>query len=125
MGQIPAEIEDIYFTGALTDPHKTDFYVEYKGEDGGWHRYSPDFVIRRLDGRCLVVEIKSARERQHPIDGEHGAKALATRAWVDLNPDRLKYEMVFADGDEIGYDQIKQARQFLAVDDKQAGDDGT
>ena len=29
----PEDIEDIYFTGALTDPNKTDFYFEYKGND--------------------------------------------------------------------------------------------
>ncbi len=48
-------------TGALTDPKKTDFYVEYRGEDGNWHRYTPDFVIRRKDGKCLIVEIKNAQ----------------------------------------------------------------
>jgi hypothetical protein len=39
----PDEVEDIYFTGGLTDPAKTDFYVEYRGEDGRWtstHRIS-------------------------------------------------------------------------------------
>jgi hypothetical protein len=36
-------------------------YVEYKGEDGSWHRYTPDFVIRCRNGRSLIVEIKDAR----------------------------------------------------------------
>jgi hypothetical protein len=26
---MPDEVEDIYFTGALTDPAKTDFFIEY------------------------------------------------------------------------------------------------
>ena len=43
----PGEVEDIYFTGALTDPNKTDFYVEYKDDKGKWRRYTPDFVVRK------------------------------------------------------------------------------
>lgn len=113
LGVAAEQVEDIYFTGALTDPQKTDFYVEYKGLDGGWHRYSPDFLIRLHNGKCLIVEVKSERERDHPVDGETGAKAMATRAWAGLNPDRLKYEVVFTSSDEIGYDQLNEARIFI------------
>ena len=109
----PDQVEDVYFTGALTDPQKTDFFVEYKGDDGAWHRYTPDFVIRRKDGRCLIVEIKKEHDRFHPVDGENGSKAMATQKWVGLNPNRLKYQMIFADRDEIGYDRVKTARQFI------------
>jgi type III restriction enzyme len=111
--QHPDNIEDIYFTGALTDPQKTDFFVEYKGEDGSWHRYTPDFVIRGKDGKCLIVEIKKEHDRPHPIDGEKGLKSIATQKWVGLNPDRLKYQMIFTDSDEIGYDQVKTARKLI------------
>jgi len=111
--QRPADVEDIYFTGAITDPNKTDFYVEYKGEDDQWHRYTPDFIIRRKDGKCLIVEIKSERERAHPIDGENGRKAIATRKLVGLNPDRLKYEIIFARADVIGHEQLQPVRQFV------------
>jgi len=38
----PDDIEDIYFTGAITDPEKTDFFVEYKDDKGKW-RHSPTF----------------------------------------------------------------------------------
>jgi type III restriction enzyme len=109
----PDLVEDIYFTGALTDPQKTDFFVEYKGEDGSWHRYTPDFVLRLKDGKCLIVEIKKSHDRQHTVDGENGTKAIATQKWVGLNPDRLKYQMIFTDGDEISYDQLKPARKFI------------
>ena len=109
----PEQVEDVYFTGALTDPQKTDFFVEYKGEDGAWHRYTPDFVLRRKDGRCLIVEIKKEHDRAHPVDGEHGAKAVATQKWVGLNPDRLKYQMIFTGRDDVGYDQVKAARKFI------------
>ncbi len=40
-------MEDIYFTGALTDPNKMDFSVEYKDDKGTWRRDTRDFVIRR------------------------------------------------------------------------------
>jgi hypothetical protein len=109
----PEEVEDIYFTGALTDPRKTDFFVEYRGVDGKWHRYSPDFVVRRTDGRCLIVEIKAERERAHPIDGAEGRKAVATRRWVDLNPDRLQYEMVFTDSDVVAFNHVQSAKAFI------------
>ncbi len=107
------QVEDIYFTGAITDPQKSDFYVEYLGEDGRWHRYTPDFIIRRKDGRCLIVEIKAERERKHPVDGETGRKALAVRQWEKLNPDRLKYEMIFVKDDVLASDQTRDAREFV------------
>ncbi len=113
LNQQPDQVEDIYFTGALSDPQKTDFFVEYKGEDNSWHRYTPDFVIRRKDGKCLIVEIKKEHDRLHIIDGEKGAKAVATQKWVGLNPDKLKYQMIFTASDEIGYDQVYRARQLL------------
>ena len=76
----PEQVENIYFTGALTDPRRTDFYVEYKSVDGKWHNYSPDFVIRRMDGRCYIVEIKAERERNHLVDGENAAKLSPCRS---------------------------------------------
>ncbi|HET91273.1 MAG TPA: restriction endonuclease subunit R [Chloroflexi bacterium] len=109
----PAQIEDIYFTGGLHDPRKTDFYVEYLGIDGKWHRYSPDFVIRRKDGRCIIVEIKAERERSHPVDGEHGRKAMAVRRWENLDPDRLRYEMIFTDSDGVAFNQLTPVREFI------------
>lgn len=109
----PDEIEDVYFTGALTDPNKTDFRVEYKGEDDKWHSYTPDFVIRRKDGKCFIVEIKREHDREHPVDGEHGRKAVAARALVGLSPERLKYEMIFARADAVSHDQTASVRSFI------------
>ena len=121
----PAEMQDIYFTGALTDPSKTDFYVEYLGEDQRWHRYTPDFIIRRKDGKCLIVEIKDARFKaatEQDIENEskggqavtsEGRKAVALKKWEKLNPGCLKYQMIFADGDVLAYDKLKEARVFV------------
>ncbi len=121
----PDTIEDIYFTGALTDAKKTDFRVEYKGEDGKWHDYTPDFVIRCKNGKCLVVEIKSAQfqaatheDLEREARGEaaitaEGRKAIALKKWERLDPDRLKYELIFARGDSVDYEQLKNTREFI------------
>jgi type III restriction enzyme len=109
----PDQVEDIYFTGGLHDPRKTDFYVEYKGVDGRWHRYSPDFVIRRKDGRCYIVEIKDTRFRDDSVDGENGRKAIAVKKWVGLNPEKLRYEMIFTPSDAIAFNQLAPARRFI------------
>ena len=109
----PEQVDDIYFTGGLHDPAKTDFFVEYKGVDERWHRYSPDFVIRRKDGRCYIVEIKDSRFRDHEVDGETGRKAVAVQKWVGLNPDRLKYEMIFTPSESIAFNQLEPAREFI------------
>lgn len=118
------EIEDVLFTGAITDPKKTDFHIDYKGEDGKYHSYSPDFIIRRKDGRCLIVEIKNAQfeagtredlsryERNEAAVTVEGRKAVAVKELEKLNPDRLKYEIIFA-GDTLAYDQTKPARDFI------------
>ena len=117
-------IEGLWFTGGLRDPAKTDLIVEYLGEDGRWHPYSPDFVIRRADGKHLVVEVK--RDTFSPdikADLERldnglepqtleGRKAVAITRWEKLNPERLTYQILFAD--EALHDEGKQAvRDFL------------
>jgi hypothetical protein len=121
----PEKIEDVYFTGAITDPNKTEFYVEYLGEDGKPHRYTPDFIIRKKDGKCLIVEIKDARfEEATKEDIERhkngnvaitveGRKAVALKKWQEVNPDRLKYEILFVREETIPYDQTKPIRDFL------------
>jgi len=114
------EIEDVYFTGAL-GRDKTDFVVEYKGEDGRWHPYSPDFLIRRKpqdggapgSGKLLIVEIKSERMRKDALDGETGRKAMAVREWARLNPDRIAYEMLFTDTDAVANNDFTPVRTFL------------
>ena len=116
--QKPDDVEDIYFTGALTDTKKTDFFIEYRGNDGRMHNYTPDFVIRRNDGRCLIVEIKSERERTDTIDGENGAKAIATRKWESLNPDKLKYQMIFVKGDQMDHADLETTRRLIEKESK-------
>jgi predicted nucleotidyltransferase len=128
----PAEVEDIYFTGGLTDPAKTDFCVEYRGEDNRWHRYTPDFVVRKRPnagdkagtGRVMIVEIKSTQfeaatredmsrsDRGKELITAEGRKAVALRKLAGLNPDRLRYELVFA-GTGVTYEKLAEARRFV------------
>jgi hypothetical protein len=102
----PEEVEDFLFTGGITAPNKSDFYIEYKGEDGKWHNYFPDFIIRKKNGKCLIVEIKRADRKNDATDGMNGHKAMALRKWEDLNPDFLKYEMIFAD-ETVAYNDLQ------------------
>lgn len=116
----PWDVEDMYFTGGLTDPGKTDFFVEYKDEAGQWRRYTPDFVIRKKprrggapgSGRVMIVEVKDASKKDHAVDGASGMKALALREWTALNPEQLSYEIVFARAESFTYDQLRPVWTF-------------
>jgi len=119
------QVEDIYFTGAFTDAGKTDFRVEYKDEDGKWRDYTPDFVIRCTNGKCLIVEIKSTQyeistkndlkivARGKEAITREGRKAIALKKWTELQPEKLKYELIFASSDNIPYDQLATTRDFI------------
>lgn len=115
------QIEGLWFTGGLTDPGKTDLCAEYLGEDRRWHRYTPDFVLRRADGKHLVIEIKKdtlspditadlARfgQGQEPQTAE-GRKAVALKRWEALNPDKLTYHVMFANTElhDAGKSQVR------------------
>jgi type III restriction enzyme len=118
------QIDGVWFTGGLTDPSKTDLYAEYLGDDGRWHRYTPDFVLRRADGKHLVVEIKKdlyspeinadlARlTRGEAALSLEGRKAVALKQWEGLNPDKLGYHVMFADS-ELKPEGYRQVRDFI------------
>ena len=118
-------IEGIWFTGGLVDPAKTELYAEYLGDDGRWHRYTPDFVIARKDGKYLIVEIKSDQfsaaleediarhgRGEIPVTTE-GRKAVALKRWEELNPDVLHYAVIFAD-ETIPENALDETRAFVA-----------
>ncbi|MDT8311865.1 MAG: restriction endonuclease subunit R, partial [Methylophaga sp.] len=120
-------IAEVWFTGGLTDPNKTDLFAEYLGDDNRWHRYTPDFVIQRKDGKHLIVEIKNDRFKaevdadfERHAKGEapqspEGRKAVALKRWEDLNPDGLLYQVIFADT-ALATNALDQTRRFLADD---------
>lgn len=124
IAQHAENVEGVWFTGGLTDPSKTDLYAEYLGEDGRWHRYTPDFVIRRRDGKHLIVEIKSdqhqaeieadfvlAETGQTPKSKE-GRKADAMRKLADINPGQLAYKVIFA-GNVLPAEALVETRRFV------------
>lgn len=106
LNEDPADVEDIYFTGAISDPNKTDFVFEYKGKDGRWHNYTPDFLIKKKNGKMLIVEVKA-----EPFRDE--AKEKAIKEIEGLNPDKLKYEILVTDKDEIGFENINKVKEAI------------
>jgi hypothetical protein len=92
----PDEVQDIYFTGAITDPAKTDLSFSYPHGDRD-ARYTPDFVIHAVGDRWMLVEIKMTARRDDPLEGRAGVKARALERIAELNDGRVVYRMVFAD----------------------------
>jgi len=88
------EIEDIYFTGGLTNPAQTDMYFQYKGIDGKYHNYFPDFVIVKKDGTFLIVEIKAEGKEQ---DIEVQSKIKAVRKLEAIPENKFRYEIIYTD----------------------------
>ena len=106
LNENPADIEDIYFTGAVNDPNKTDFIFEYKGKDGNWHNYTPDFLIKKKNGKMLIIEIKA-----EPYRDEEKEKAI--KEIEGLNPDKIKYQILITDRDEIGFDNLNRVKEAI------------
>ena len=102
----PADIEDIYYTGGMDDPNKTEFLFEYKGRDDEYHNYSPDFLIRRKNGKVIIVEIKAERFKEKEKEKE-------MRRIEGLNPDRLKYEIVETKGEQLTFEGLNQVREAI------------
>ena len=40
------------------------FHFEYMGQDKQYHRYFPDFVVKKKTGEFYIVEVKSESERE-------------------------------------------------------------
>ena len=107
------DVQDIYFTGAITDPKKTDLAFEYAGADGRTHRYTPDFAIHTIDDRWLLVEVKMTARRNDPVEGEQGLKARSLRELEARNPGRVSYRIVFAD-EVVSQADLAAVRAFVS-----------
>ena len=106
----PKNVEDIYFTGAMDDPKKTDFLFEYQAKDGLWHNYAPDFLIRLKSGKMIIVEVKG----EDRIDaGKTIRKAKAMKEIEGLNPAKLKYEIVQAKGDSVSFGELDRVKKMV------------
>jgi hypothetical protein len=113
LNENPTDIEDVYYTGAITDPGKTDFLFEYRGKDDRWHTYTPDFLIRRKDGKVLIIEVKMDKLKGDDVEGEKGLKALKLREIQGLNPDNVKYEILFTGKSDIGFANVNKVREAI------------
>jgi type III restriction enzyme len=102
----PDDIEDVYFIGSFTDPKKTDFLFEYKDRKGKWRVYTPDFLIKKKNGKVLIVEVKAERFRDE-------GKEMALKEIEALNPAQIKYEILPTDSDEIGFSNIAKTRKWV------------
>ena len=108
--QNPADVEDIYFTGAMDDPEKTDFLFEYQDKTGKWHNYAPDFLIRKKNGKMLIVEVKG----EDRLDAEKTLlKETAMREIEGVNENSLKYEIVSADRDTIKFSDLEKIKKLV------------
>lgn len=88
------DVEDIYFTGGLTETKQTDMHFQYKGEDGRYHNYFPDFVIVKNSGDFLIIEIKAENKVNDP---EVRAKAKAVEVLAKLPKNKFKYHILYTD----------------------------
>lgn len=102
----PDEIEDIYYTGAITDSRKTDFLFQYKDNNGKWRSYTPDFVLRKTNGKILIVEIKAEKFREQP-------KEVAMKKIESMNPNKIRYEILFTNDKEIGFENLHKVEQWI------------
>lgn len=105
------DVEDVYFTGSINDVKKTDFYFEYKGEDGKYHNYFPDFIITKKNGEFLIVEIKAKNKEG---DKEILNKKKAVNYLEGIEENKFKYFIIYAD-EQIEDDNVYflRVRNFI------------
>ena len=111
------DVDIFLFTGGLTDTKKTDFHFEYKGEDGNYHRYFPDFVIVKKTGEFYIVEIKSERDRNN--ETVKAKKKAVERLEKLQSNDRFKYHIVYTDTDFLreNLDEIDNVLAWIRNDE--------
>ena len=108
----PDDVNAFLFTGGLTNTKKTDFHFEYKGEDGNYHHYYPDFVIVKNTGEFYIVEIKSENERGN-LKVE--TKAKAVESLKGLQPEsHFEYNIIYASGRYIPKnEEMEKIRKWI------------
>lgn len=104
--QDPDEIEDFYFIGGITEPKKSDFVFEYRGKDGKLHNYTPDFLIKKKNGKVLIVEVKGKIYKNE--DEEMLLKELE-----DMNPEKIKYEILLIEGNNLTNNEINKFKELI------------
>lgn len=110
----PDDVEGFYFIGGVTDPKKSDFVFEYMGKDGKMHNYTPDFLIKKKDGRVIIVEIKGKIFRKEEEE-------MLIKELENINPEKLKYEILLIDNNRLSFEQINRIKELIY---KQGGKHG-
>ncbi len=88
-------VEAFLFTGGIANSRKTDFHFEYKGTDGNYHQYFPDFVIVKKNGEFYIVEIKEESRKNDP---NVEAKKKAVMQLVNLQSDKhFDYKVTYTE----------------------------
>jgi len=100
------DIEDIYFIGQLIDRNKTDFLFEYKDKNGIWRNYTPDFLIKKKNGKALIIEIKGEYFRDE-------FKETALKEIEGLNSEKIKYEILLTNKQDIGFENIQKIKNWI------------
>lgn len=111
----PRDIRCFLFTGGLTGAAQTDFFFEYKGVDGRFHRYHPDFVIVRKSGEFLVVEVKGENGKD---DKTVEAKARAVRRLEEIQPDKIRYHVVYIAGAAASSRELQPVLKWIDKNEK-------
>ena len=104
------EVKAFLFTGGMTDARKTDFHFEYKGVDGRYYRYFPDFVLVKNSGEFYVIEIKAENEHD---DETVKRKAKAVERESRLNPDKFRHKVVYCGGSVVSTAEIQELRDWI------------
>lgn len=112
----PLDVRAFLYTGGLTDTAKTDFFFEYKGIDGRYHNYFPDFVVARKSGEFLIVEVKDWGMRKDETV-RRKAKAVERLAKADAN--KFNYQIVYAKSSQVGLGETGKVTDWI-----QQGGDG-
>jgi len=111
LNENPDDVDDIYFTGAITDPDKTDIFFEYLDKTGKYRAYTPDFIIRKKNGKVLIVEIKAERFREE-------VKEMALREIESMNKDKIKYKILFTDEDRLKFGEYEKVKKWVYGESK-------
>lgn len=106
LGEDIDDVEDVYFTGAMTSYNKTDLLFEYKGNDGKWHTYTPDFIIRKASGKILIIEIKGEPFRNNLIE-------KSMKEMEKLNAEKIQYEILETDGEKLVYGELDKIYNLI------------
>ena len=79
---------------------------EYKDKKGKYRNYTPDFVIKKKDGKVLIVEVKAEQCREQ-------LKEMALEEVEKMNEDKIKYELLLTDKDELKFGEFEKVKQWV------------